>query len=124
MAQHYTVTSELKFTHKCTFLSAGDVISSTQQVHLCINFSSDVTVLISFNTELKPNRTWQSMLAISIKTSDQNAQYLQLVLCQFIDFNKLPVPTQQLTALRTKERSSLALNRYLIATCTLVNQKK
>ena len=33
---------------------------------------------------------------------------------------KLPVPTQQLTALRTKERSSLALNRYLIA--TLVNQ--
>ena len=35
---------------------------------------------------------------------------------------KLPVPTQQLTALRTKERISLALNRYLIATCTLVNQ--
>ena len=33
---------------------------------------------------------------------------------------KLPVPTQQLTALRTKERSSLALYRYLIA--TLVNQ--
>ena len=33
---------------------------------------------------------------------------------------KLPVPTQQLTALRTMERSSLALNRYLIA--TLVNQ--
>ena len=29
-------------------------------------------------------------------------------------------PTQQLTALRTKERSSLALNRYL--TATLVNQ--